>query len=259
MANNKIISFLILFFISLIPFFLVMYIWYSAPDNMELGGLIYIFGIPLLFPVTVAFVVITYKLVSQWLKLAKLSIIFIIVVPVVINLISTQWYFIQVAIARASYFNQYKGLNLEIKLVEDNLVPATNEVYNFAADYQYKLLLNNPSDKSFKNVDIWVSLNYKTSEGKELDLGLNNLKLNIKPGENILEETILIDSSALRCGYSKAQSPLQLVVKQNILEREKSISIPLELGMKDALLEINNNLELANRGANFPLRDCLQN
>lgn len=255
--RNRATSLLILLILSLIPFCLVMRIWFTIPSDIELGGLYYIFGISSLFLPALAFVLITYRVLSRRLKLTVLPTLVVIIVPVVINLISTQWYFIRVGISRAQYFNKYKGLNLSVELVEGRLVPQTQQVYNFAAEYRYKLLLDNPSDKTFNDVELWVSLSYKYMENERQDLGSKLLRVDIGPGENTLEGELLLDSYELRCRYKKAQTPLRIVVGQKILERETTFQIPLDQSLKDDLLIIDANLEEMNKGAPFPLRTCL--
>jgi hypothetical protein len=257
MLKNKALPLLILIILSFVPFVLIMYTWFTIPKDIEIGGLIYIAGIPLLLPIVVTSVFFVFRRISIRLNLTKLPTIIILLVPLGINLISTQWYFIQVLIIRTAYFRQYEGLVLEAKLLNGNLVPHIQAVYNFAADYSYRLVLNNPSDRRYENVPTWIYLKYNTSDNNERDLGLSILNLTLLPGENVLEDRILIDSYDLRCRYTQAQTPLRLKVTQKILNKETSVSIPLDLKLPKELMDINDDLEFRNSGAAFPLRTCL--
>lgn len=254
MHRSKLSSLFLLFLLSLIPFSVVMYIWHIRAESY--GWLFLILGGLLFFPCAIIFVSTIYYYLVKKYELPQLPLFVIIIVPVVINLISTQWYFIRVAIARTQYFNQYQGMNLDVDLVEGGLIPTTEQVYNFAADYQYKLLLKNPSTKFYNNVELFLTIEYKGTDDTNYDLAQDILKINIHPGDNVLEGKIPIDSYSLRCRYITVQSPVYFSITQQILERKKSIRIPLEGSLTNQLIEINSNLENANEGATYPLRGC---
>lgn len=259
MDRKKIISYLILLILSLIPFFAVMYIWFSIPSDIEIGGVFYILGIPVLLPFIVGFVFITYKILEKVFGLSKISLAMVIIIPLFINIFSTQWYFIKIFTLRTQYFNQYEGMNLQVEFVEDELIPLTSSVYNFAAIYKYKIILNNRSSKQVDNVDMRVTLEYEGGDKYSSYIAQDIFKTNLAPGPNVIEREMKLDTGSLRCGYIKNHynSPLKFFVTQNILNRDKIFPFKVDPSIREELIIINDGLEVLNKNDSIPIRECL--
>lgn len=257
MFGNKLISLLILLILSLVPFFAVIYLWNSILPGMGIAGIILVVGIPALFPFIVSLIVFGQHIITDRFNLYKLPLYIVIAIPVVINLISTQWYFIRVDMVRREYFSRYEGMELNPILLKGEFIPNTTQAYNFAGEYKYKVLLKNNNEKSYKDVDLWLTLKYTNTKTDTIqELGNTITKVNLSPGDNIIEGDILINTYVLRCDYLQFRSPITLKITQKVLERDTSVDILLSEHLIRDLIIINNNLEKVNEGALHPIRAC---
>lgn len=222
-------SLMVLILSSLIPstlwaFFILSPVFMSSGGESGFAGVALItIGInatPILIGINIG----GYFLGIKLLKLPRLR-SRAILVPIVTGIISANLFFIYYAVSISIVTAKYADLNPSASLVEEKIVsPFTTGEVSFT-DYEYKINLYNDTNKTFDKVPIFVSLRYFDKDlSKNVHLGgSRSIYMDIKPGNNYIQGTVLINRDSFKNDEFLLTDKLRVLVELSVPNPRKII------------------------------------
>lgn len=152
--KNLTISRLLLVFLSLISLSILIFIWMTVPDDIEIGGLIYWSVEAYLSQALCFVVVIVYKILTKAFKFPQVSWKWFIIFPIIPNLIVGHWF----VVFPILYDLQYSGFNPQAQLISEDLVEDYSVFNEPTIKYEYSLKFSNTIPLEYKNTELVMEL-----------------------------------------------------------------------------------------------------
>lgn len=200
--EGKYRALLILLVISLICLFISLWptFYGLAHPNLELGGIM-LYGLQFALPIPMFFIsLIAYKATERLLNLYRLHLILIIIIPLILIAPATQTLTVFVPWYTQTKVNQaFQSFSVKVSILSEKVNLVNNVVGNpeypgsnpYLYNYEYKIEINNLTNKTFENIPLRISLGFDAPEQPQswdqisLD-SENNILITLKPGSNVL-------------------------------------------------------------------------
>lgn len=204
--NSKLYSFLILFFLSLFSAGFLIFIWTTLPENADFGALVWIYAEMTLAFIMTIFVLVAYYFLTSLYKLPRVSPLWYILFPVIINFVIGYWS----EVGPMLYWSQYFGLNTKASVISETVEVNENYLHQQTdASYTYEINIQNAGIKDYDNLQLHLSLAFLDDEDLSSNyplLGSTYTRVSLKKGDNIIRGKISIDNFDLACrnfGFNK--------------------------------------------------------
>ncbi|MBP9781489.1 hypothetical protein KBC89_02435 [Candidatus Woesebacteria bacterium] len=225
-AKSKIL----LVFLSVFSLSILISIWVLIPDNIELGGLLYIF-VEMYLSVALCFIVIvSHKKLANALQLPQVSDKWFVFFPVIPNLIVGYWF----TILPIVYSVQYIGFYPDVQLVSEAVVRDYSNVSKPEINYEYTLQFKNKLPIKYENISIFLALAFLGDEapiiGEFPMLGSSAESLLFTDGKAEMKGSLPIDLFDLHCRNYNFSKKLQLAYNfTNPPKPEKVLEVSLDI------------------------------